>query len=188
MNETELINKIIEQTDLTKEEIKNLIKEKNKEYRNFLTTQAAYSHVCEDLKINLNNKESKKEESNMKDEEVKTIKPESGLREIDKKMALTVHDENEGVSVKNELIITHYPSEEEILFLIKKKKLKRKIIMVARVVKITNPDGSIILSLEIPYEEGSNRLKMISTKEDFTDLANDFYEAMIEYIPDWRDL
>ena len=66
--------------------------------------------------------------------------------------------------------------------------MERKIIMVARVVKITNPDGSIVLSLEIPYEEGSNRLKMLSTKEDFTDLANDFYEAMIEYIPDWRDL
>ena len=129
MNEKEYIEKIIEQTTLTKEEIKNLIKEKKKEYRGFLTTQAAYSYVCEDLGININNKESKKEESNMKDEEVETIKPESGLREIDKKMALTVHDENEGVSVKNELIITHYPSEEEILFLIKRRKfVKEKLI------------------------------------------------------------
>lgn len=69
MNEKEYIEKIIEQTGLTKEEIKNLIKEKKKEYRNFLTTSAAYDYVCKDLKIILNDKKSKNEESNMRDED-----------------------------------------------------------------------------------------------------------------------
>lgn len=119
MNEKEYVEKIIEQTGLTKEEIENLIKEKNEEWNNHLTTQATYDYVCEDLGININNNKTKSE----------VVESKSSLKEIDKKMALTVHDENEGVSIKNELIITHYPSEEEILFLIKRRKfVKEKLI------------------------------------------------------------
>ena len=67
--------------------------------------------------------------------------------------------------------------------------MKRKILMVARVVKITNPDGTIVLCLEIPHEEGSNRIKSLATSIGLEGIANEFFEAMKEYVPrNWSDL
>lgn len=66
--------------------------------------------------------------------------------------------------------------------------MKKEILMVARVYKLTNPDGSIMLYLEIPQEEGSNSLKMFATGDCFEGITNDFLDAMETYIPkNWRD-
>ena len=61
--------------------------------------------------------------------------------------------------------------------------------MVARVYKLTNPDGSIMLYLEIPKEEGSNNLKMLATGDDIEEMSDHFLDALGTYIPNnWREL
>ena len=115
---------------MTKAQIESLVEEKIEEWRGKITRLVAFGMVYKDLKIknkNKNkNKKTKKEEIKMENEK----KENSSLAEIDKKMALTVHDESEAIPVKNNaLVVTHYPSEAEILFLIKRRKfVKEKLI------------------------------------------------------------
>ena len=66
--------------------------------------------------------------------------------------------------------------------------MKKEILMVARVYKLINPDGSILLYLEIPEREGSDRLKMFATSDDFEEMTYHFLDAMEEYIPaNWKE-
>lgn len=137
MKEINYKKKIIEQTGLTKLEIQELIGKKKERFPILLTNQMILKMVCKDLRIDLENnlktnkknKIEKEVKENMNEKEDEIIQPVSGLRNIDKRMALTVHDEREGIREKNEIMITHYPSEEEVLFLIKRRKfVKEKLI------------------------------------------------------------
>lgn len=126
----EHIQKIMEHTSLTKKEVIALVSEKRDSFRNMITLPLACKMVYEDLNIEKINKKNNKEEKKMVEKQEET-KEDSAQRitEIDKKMALTIHDEQEGIVVRNEINITHFPSEAEIEFLIKRRKfVKEKLI------------------------------------------------------------
>lgn len=140
MKKSEIIIKIIEQAGLTKEEIRDMVYEKRQELPNYITETMVLKMIGKSLNVDLENKDLKKNQeikNNKKDKEVKNMvkekveiaQPISGLKDINNKMALTVHDEREGIQVRNEITITHYPTEEEVLFLIKRRKfVKEKLI------------------------------------------------------------
>lgn len=136
------IDTIVEQTDLTVEEIKEKVDAKLERLGNLIPLDLIYRFVMDDLGLTIpendsNNNPKKKEkkkieESKMGNNEIDVKSDKKTLSKIDieKKMALTVRDENEALPVMNGAFSRiHYPSEEEILFLIKRRKfVKEKLI------------------------------------------------------------
>ena len=61
--------------------------------------------------------------------------------------------------------------------------MDREILMVIRICKITNPDGTEKLSFEVPKEEGSNELDCLAWYDRLEDLIasleEDIYEKII---------
>ena len=125
-----IINEIMEKASLNDEELEDLISEKIEEYKGMIVRKVALNFIHDELGLNKPKKPKKGEKPKMEKKEKGTeiVKP-SKIIEEDKKWALTTHDENEAIPVKNVIAITHYPTKEEVLFLIERRKfVKEKLI------------------------------------------------------------
>jgi hypothetical protein len=128
MNEQEYFMEILQYSDYEEADIVKLVKEKQTEYGNILGKTAVLALIYKDLNISLVKSKQKnkiKEEPKMENKE----KVDAIPLEASKKYALTTMDEGEALPIRDAITVTHYPSEEEVLFLIKRRKfVKEKLI------------------------------------------------------------
>lgn len=126
MDENDYIEAIKGQTNLSKTEIETLVQEKIDDFRGNITKSVAFSMLYKELKLK---KKQKKEVNIMEKNEQKVEIIEAGNKPEASKYALTTLDEQESIPINGPMTVTHYPSEREIEFLIKRRKfVKEKLI------------------------------------------------------------